>query len=136
MRAMGDLRRPVSGSRDVVRDMEVLLMERGRLPVCRWAVVQCGVRTSRAAGCRPRRAAVVRGRSAAVQPPSIAKDEPVIEAEAGPQRKATRSATSAGSISRLTATGSSSTFSSTSASGMPWLAAWSAICFSTSGVRT
>ena len=48
MRAMGDLRRPVSGSSDVVRDMEVLLMERGTpagVPVGR--VVQvvrgCGV---------------------------------------------------------------------------------------------
>ena len=76
--------------------------------------------------------------AASVRRPAAVHGErrPETEAAAGPQRNATRSATSSGSISRLTATGASITFSMTSASGMPWAVAWSRICFSTSGVRT
>jgi hypothetical protein len=53
-----------------------------------------------------------------------------------PASQATRSATSSGSISRLIADSVSITFSTTSSCAMPWMRAWSAICFSTSGVRT
>ena len=57
--------------------------------------------------------------------------------EAGPeQRKATSSATSSGSISRLMAGSVSMMSVITSSSEMPCTRAWSLICFSTSGVRT
>ena len=48
----------------------------------------------------------------------------------------TSEATSAGSTSRLTADSVSITFARTSDSGIPCTCAWSAICFSTSAVRT
>jgi hypothetical protein len=57
--------------------------------------------------------------------------------DAGPeQRKATSSATSAGSISRLMAGSVSMMSVITCCSEMPCNLAWSLICFSTSGVRT
>ena len=61
---------------------------------------------------------------------------PVKASPPGPSRKRTASATSLGSISRLSTCGARMTRSSTSSSGMPCAAAWPAICFSTSGVRT
>ena len=57
-------------------------------------------------------------------------------APAGPSRNATVSATSSGSISRLTACGARMTSSSTRSSGIPCACAWAATWLSTSGVRT
>ena len=54
----------------------------------------------------------------------------------GEHSQATSSATSSGSISRLMAGSVSITRSTTSASGIPWVRAWSAICLVTRGVRT
>lgn len=72
----------------------------------------------------------------ALQPPSIVRDAPLIDAEAGEHTNATISATSSGSTSRLTDGSSSITCSTTSSGVMPCACAWSAICCSTSGVRT
>ena len=69
-------------------------------------------------------------------PWSIVTGTPVNARPPGPARNATTSATSEGSISCLTACGARITCSSTSSSGRPCTRAWSAICFSTSGVRT
>ena len=60
----------------------------------------------------------------------------VAEAADGEQSQATASATSSGSINRLSAAGASITCSTTSSSLSPCAFAWSAICPSTSGVRT
>ena len=59
---------------------------------------------------------------AAVQPPSIRNELPVTESVPGPQRKATMSATSAGSTSRFTGVRARSTPSRTSSSAIPWRA--------------
>ena len=72
----------------------------------------------------------------AVQPRSITTGVPVKPRPLGPSRNATTSATSLGSSSRFTACRSRITSSSTRSSGRPCARAWSAICASTSGVRT
>ena len=72
----------------------------------------------------------------AVQPKSIGTAAPVKARPPGPARNATTSATSSGSISRLTACGCQDHLLSTRSSGTPWARAWSAIWASTSGVRT
>src|SRR3954454_19794410 len=104
----------VEAARDAAQRRPVLLQRRGR----------------------PRRPTGGAGLQEALQPPSITSELPVIDAAAGEHRKATASATSSGSISRLTDARASITRPMTSSSGSPWAFAWSAICPSTSGVRT
>ena len=77
------------------------------------------------------------GGSSAGRPAEIhTTGEPVKPRPPGPSRKATTSATSSGSSSRFTAWRSRMTSSSTRSSGRSCARAWSAICASTSGVRT
>jgi hypothetical protein len=70
---------------------------------------------------------VVPGVQRAVQPPSRGIELPVMDALRSPHSHRAASATSAGSISRLIAVRSRNTWSTTSAAGMPWARAWSAI---------
>src|SRR6478735_4327389 len=72
----------------------------------------------------------------AVHPPSIVYEAPVTIPAFSDASQPAREATSSASTSRLTALSVSMIFSTTSLSGMPCTFAWSAICFSTSGVRT
>src|SRR5947209_9802302 len=72
----------------------------------------------------------------AVQPQSIVCALPVMPLAASEQRKVANCATSRGSSRRWMAPLDTMIFSTTSSSGMPYAFAWSAICFSTSGVRT
>ena len=95
-----------------------------------WLVVAIARR--RVANRDPRRLT----RQRAVQPRSSTTGVPVNPRPLGPSRNATTSATSLGSSSRFTACRSRITSSSTRSSGSPCARAWSAICASTSGVRT
>jgi hypothetical protein len=72
----------------------------------------------------------------AVQPPSSTHADPLANDAAAEQRKATSSATSAGSISRLMAGSASMMSVTTRSAGMSCSLACSLICRSTSGVRT
>src|ERR1019366_5981125 len=72
----------------------------------------------------------------ASHPASIVSAAPVIDHASSRQRNAAYRATSSGSMSRFTAFCVRSTRSTTSAAGIPCTRAWSAICRSTSGVRT
>src|SRR5215208_5086285 len=66
----------------------------------------------------------------------MTSEAPFMNDASGVQRKAANSATSSGSIRRLIAGSVSMIFSITSSSEIPCILAWSAICFSTSGVLT
>src|SRR5579875_2199303 len=70
------------------------------------------------------------------QPPSRVKLLPFAIPAVGPHSQVTRSATSDGSASRLTALSARKIFSTTSSSLIPCVLAWSAICLSTKAVRT
>src|SRR5690606_17770437 len=80
--------------------------------------------------------AVSVGRQRALHPPSIVYEAPVTMPAASEASHPASEATSLGSTRRLTALSVSMIRSTTSPSGMPCTRAWSAICFSTSGVRT